>query len=129
MKRGYQQREANYKGSAKEEEVGRVLSGFSLSLRPRKKFKLFFYQSSFNTSFSLQVISCPFVWKFIQSWCYGKRSYLTYFVLPGKFSNDVERRAQVSTFLSLQLIVAGFTLFIWKICTLPKMCCFTQRTT
>ena len=34
----------------------------------------------------------------IQSWCYGKRSYLTYFVLPRKFSNDVERREQVSTF-------------------------------
>ena len=34
----------------------------------------------------------------IQSWCYEKRSYLTYFVLPGKFFNDVERRAQVSTF-------------------------------
>ena len=32
----------------------------------------------------------------IQSWCYGK----TYFVLPRKFSNDGERRAQVSTFLT-----------------------------
>ena len=51
----------------------------------------------------------------IQSWCYGKRSYLTYFVLPRKFSNDVERRAQVSTFFPLQLIIAGYTLFIWKI--------------
>ena len=40
----------------------------------------------------------------IQSWCYGKRSYLTYFVLPRKFSNDVERREQVSTIFSLQLI-------------------------
>ena len=41
-----------------------------------------------------------FLWfeSLIQSWCYGKRSYLTYFVLPRKFSNDVERRAQVSTF-------------------------------
>ena len=28
------------------------------------------------------------------------------------FSNDGERRAQVSTFFSLQLIIAGFTLFI-----------------
>ena len=36
MKRGHQQTEANYKGSEKEEEVGRVLSGFSLTLRPRK---------------------------------------------------------------------------------------------
>ena len=48
----------------------------------------------------------------IQSWFFGKRSYLTYFVLPRKFSNDVERRAQVSTVFSLQLIIAGFTLFI-----------------
>ena len=32
------------------------------------------------------------------SWCYGKRSYLTYFVLPWKFSNDGERCAQVSIF-------------------------------
>ena len=52
MKRGLQQREANCKGSAKEEEVSRVLSGFSLTLRLRKKFELFFYQSSFDTSFS-----------------------------------------------------------------------------
>ena len=37
-----------------------------------------------------------------------ERSYLTYFVLPGKFPSDVERRAQVSTFFSLQLIIAGF---------------------
>ena len=36
LKRGHQQREANYKGSEKEEEVSRVLSGFSLTLRPRK---------------------------------------------------------------------------------------------
>ena len=34
----------------------------------------------------------------IQSWCYGKRSNLTYFVLPRKFLNEGERRAQVSTF-------------------------------
>ena len=33
---GHQQREANYKGPEKEEEVSRVLSGFSLTLRPRK---------------------------------------------------------------------------------------------
>ena len=30
LRRGHQQREANYKGSKKEEEVTRVLSGFSL---------------------------------------------------------------------------------------------------
>ena len=35
-------KEPNCKGSAKEEEVSRVLSGFSLTLRLRKKFKLFF---------------------------------------------------------------------------------------
>ena len=52
MKRGHQQTEANYKGSEKEEEVGRVLSGFSLTLRPRK-IPTFFYQSSFDTNFSL----------------------------------------------------------------------------
>ena len=34
----------------------------------------------------------------IQLWFYGKRCYLTYFVLPRKFSNDVERQVQVSTF-------------------------------
>ena len=34
--RGHQQREVNYKGSEKDEEVSRVLSGFSLTLRPRK---------------------------------------------------------------------------------------------
>ena len=32
----HQQREANHKGFVKEEEVSRVLSGFSLALRPRK---------------------------------------------------------------------------------------------
>ena len=36
LKRGHQQREANYKGSEKEEKVRCVLSGFSLMLRPRK---------------------------------------------------------------------------------------------
>ena len=36
LKRGHQQREASYKGSEKEEKVSRVLSGFSLALRPRK---------------------------------------------------------------------------------------------
>ena len=36
LKRGHHQREANYKGSEKEEEVSRVLSGFSLTVRPRK---------------------------------------------------------------------------------------------
>ena len=36
LKRGHQRREANHKGSTKEEEVSRVLSGFSLTLRSRK---------------------------------------------------------------------------------------------
>ena len=36
----------------------------------------------------------------ILSWCYGKRSNLTYFVLLRKFSNDVERRAKVPHFFS-----------------------------
>ena len=36
LKRGHQQREAIHKGSEKEEEVSRVLSGFFLTLRPRK---------------------------------------------------------------------------------------------
>ena len=36
QKRGQQQREANYKGSEREEEVSRVLAEFSLTLRPRK---------------------------------------------------------------------------------------------
>ena len=35
-RRGHQQREANYKGSEKDEEVSRVLSGFSLTQSPRK---------------------------------------------------------------------------------------------
>ena len=39
-----------------------------------------------------------------------KLSYI--FFLPRKFLNDGERRAEVSTFSSLQLIIAGFTLFI-----------------
>ena len=34
--RDNQQREANYKGSDKDEEVSRILSVFSLALRPRK---------------------------------------------------------------------------------------------
>ena len=33
------------------------------------------------------------------------------FVLPGEFSNDSARREQVSTSFSLQLTVAGCTLF------------------
>ena len=41
-------------------------------------------------------------------------SYFTDFVLPRKFSNDSERRAQVSISFSLQLTIAGFTLFIKK---------------
>ena len=36
LKRGHQQREGNHKGSEKEEEVSRVLSGFSVTLRPGK---------------------------------------------------------------------------------------------
>ena len=52
LKRGHQQREANHKGSEEEEEVGLVLSGFSLTLRPRK-ILTYFYQSSFVTNFSL----------------------------------------------------------------------------
>ena len=48
---GHQQREANYRGSAKEEEVSRVLSGFSLTLGPRTNSNFVFYQSSFDTSF------------------------------------------------------------------------------
>ena len=52
LKRGHQQREANHKGSEKEEEVSRVLSGFSLTLRPRK-IQNFFSQTLFDTSFSL----------------------------------------------------------------------------
>ena len=36
LRRGHQQREANDKRSEKEEEISRVLSGFSLALRPRK---------------------------------------------------------------------------------------------
>ena len=41
-------------------------------------------------------------------------SYFTDFVLPRKFSNDSERRAQVSISFSLQLTIAGLTLFIYK---------------
>ena len=36
LKRGHQQREANYKGFEKEEEISHVVWGFSLTLRPRK---------------------------------------------------------------------------------------------
>ena len=42
LKRGHQQTEAIYKGSKKEEEVSRVLSGFHLTLRPGKSKNLFF---------------------------------------------------------------------------------------
>ena len=45
-------RKQTEKGSCeKEEEVGRVLSGFSLTLRPGK-IQTFFYQSSFDNSFN-----------------------------------------------------------------------------
>ena len=40
-KRGHYQREANHKGSEKEEGVNRVLSGFSLTLRPSKLQTIF----------------------------------------------------------------------------------------
>ena len=40
LKRVHQLREGNYKESKKEEEVSRVLSGFSLMLRPRKNSNL-----------------------------------------------------------------------------------------
>ena len=36
------------------------------------------------------------------------------FFLPRKFSNDSGRRGQVSTSFSLQLTIAGFTLFFFK---------------
>ena len=52
LKRGHSQREADHKGSEKEEEVSRVLPGFSLTLRPRK-IQNFFSQTSFDTCFSL----------------------------------------------------------------------------
>ena len=52
LKRGHQYREANHKGSEKNEEVICVLSEFSVTLRLRK-IQSFFSQSSFDTSFSL----------------------------------------------------------------------------
>ena len=52
LRRGRQQREVNYKGSKKEEEVSHVLSGFSLNALAQKNRNLF-YQSSFDTSFSV----------------------------------------------------------------------------
>ena len=42
LKKGHQQREANYKGSPKEEGLSRVLSGYSLTLRPRKNSNFLF---------------------------------------------------------------------------------------
>ena len=57
LKRGLQQIEANYKGSMEEEEVSRVLSGLSLTLRLRK-IQTLFYQ---NVRIP-QVIYCPIVW-------------------------------------------------------------------
>ena len=57
LKRGLQQIEANYKGSMKEEEVSRVLSGLSLTLR-LKKIQTLFYQKVRIP----QVIYCPIVW-------------------------------------------------------------------
>ena len=52
LKRGHQQREANYKGSTKEEKVCRVLCEFPLTLRPKRNSNFFFKRSSFDTSFS-----------------------------------------------------------------------------
>ena len=52
LKRGHQYREANHKGSEKNEEVICVLSEFSVTLR-LSKIQSFFSQSSFDTSFSL----------------------------------------------------------------------------
>ena len=57
LKRGLQQIEANYKGSMKEEELSRVLSGLSLTLRLRKIQTLFYQKVRIP-----QVIYCPIVW-------------------------------------------------------------------
>ena len=57
LKRGLQQIEANYKGSMKEEEVSRVLSGLSLTLRLRKIQTLFYQKVRIP-----QIIYCPIVW-------------------------------------------------------------------
>ena len=57
LKRDLQQIEANYKGSMKEEEVSRVLSGLSLTLRLRKIQTLFYQKVRIP-----QVIYCPIVW-------------------------------------------------------------------
>ena len=57
LKRGLQQIEANYKGSMKEEEVSRVLSRLSLTLRLRKIQTLFYQKVRIP-----QVIYCPIVW-------------------------------------------------------------------
>ena len=134
LRRGHQQREANYKRSEKYEEVSRVLSGFSLTLRPRKIQTLFINRRlilasvynqnhvsvkqwrwpsiTFQCSYSSRhFLACR--WQcFIQSWCWWKRSYLTDFVFPRKLSNDSERRAQVSTCSSRRSTIAGSTLII-----------------
>ena len=57
LKRVLQQIEANYKGSMEEEEVSRVLSGLSLTLRLRKIQTLFYQKVRIP-----QVIYCPIVW-------------------------------------------------------------------
>ena len=57
LKRGLQQIEANYIGSMEEEEVSRVLSGLSLTLRLRKIQTLFYQKVRIP-----QVIYCPIVW-------------------------------------------------------------------
>ena len=48
LRRGHQQREANHKGSEKEEELNRVLSAFSLTLRPRKTQTSLFNHCTFQ---------------------------------------------------------------------------------
>ena len=56
----------------------------------------------FHTVRILQVVLCLSFESLLQSWCYGKISNLTYFGLPGKFSNDVERWAQVLLYFHLK---------------------------
>ena len=56
----------------------------------------------FHTVRILQVVLCLSFESLLQSWCYGKISNFTYFGLPGKFSNDVERWAQVLLYFHLK---------------------------
>ena len=65
LKRGLQQIEANYKGSMEEEEVSRVLSGLSLTLRLKKNSNPFLSKSSYSSSYLLSYcLEC-----LVQSWC------------------------------------------------------------